>query len=317
MILVTGAGGFIGRRLVARLLDAGYALRCLISPLHAGIHTPSEKLELHIHDRPDAALWSALVDGVHCIIHLRGAHWWGSEDDLRALEIEDTGVLLEAARAARVGRIILISHLDASPASGIPVLRSKGEQEQRIRASGLAYTIIRSATVYGAADSFTCHIAALLRANPLFFALPGRGEALLQPIHVNDLVEALHRSLSRLPVVDETVEIGGPEYLSFAELVLAIMRATDMQRRLLHFPPYLLRWLIRAVRFLLPRSLLTEQWLDLFTVSRTTGISNLTRIFAIQPQPLEPSLRHSLSRQRHLRALLGRSIRRRPRRVSV
>ena len=242
--------------------------------------------------------------------------WWGRVQDLRAIEIEGTRALIRAARSAHVGRVILVSHLNASPASGIPTLRIKGMQEQLLRESGLAFTIIRSALVFGEADSFISHLAAILRANPFFFAQPGRGEYLLQPIYVGDLVEATARSLQRLDVVDETVTVGGPEYLSLTELLQTIMRVTGMQRPLLDAPPYLLRWLAQIGSRLLPRSLITEQWLDLVVTSRTTSIGNLPRSFGIQPKRLEDTLLGYLPQQKHFRFLLRRSFRRRPRRAS-
>ncbi len=316
MILVTGAGGYIGRRLVAHLLVEGRLLRCLVTPQHARALPEDSALETHIHHEPNDALWAQLVDGVHCIIHLRSAMWWGQAQDLHAIEIEGTRALIRAARLAHVGRVILVSHLDASPASGIPTLRIKGAQEQLLRESGLAFTIIRSALVFGEADSFISHLAALLRANPLFFAQPSRGEYLLQPIYVGDLVEAIARSLQRLDVVDETVTVGGPEYLTFTELLRTIMRVTGMQRPLLDAPPYLLSWLALVGSRLLPRSLITEQWLDLVATSRTTGIGNLPRSFGIHPQRLEETLLGYLPRQRHFRTLMQRIFRRRPQRAS-
>ena len=313
MILITGAGGYIGQRLVARLVRENWPLRCLIAQQHERGFSHNQDVELHVHNAPDDALWSQLVEGIDCIIHLRSAHWWGRSEDLYSVEILDLQALLRAARSAGVGRIITLSHLGATLTSGIGTLRLKAEVEELLKTSGLAYTIIRSALVYGEDDSFICHLAALLRANPLFFLQPGQGGYLQQPLHVNDLVEALARSLRRIDIVDDIVNVGGPEYMTFSELLQTIMRVTKMPRSLISVPPYFLRLLAQLFSHILPRSLITDQWFDLVTVSRTTSIQNLRRTFDIQPKRLEDTLRLYLSDKNHLRCLFARSFRKRPR----
>ena len=78
----------------------------------------------------------------------------------------------DAARSARVGRIIALSHLGADKASAYHLHRAKGRVEQLLRESGLATTIIRSGLVYGPDDAFVNHIASMLRGNPIFFFMP-------------------------------------------------------------------------------------------------------------------------------------------------
>ena len=65
--------------------------------------------------------------------------------------------------------------------------------------------------IFGEQDSFINHIAMSLRANPIFYLMPGRGEVVLHPIHIDDLIQTLLRSLRTIEVVDSVVEIGGPE----------------------------------------------------------------------------------------------------------
>ncbi len=315
MILVTGATGFIGTNLVAQLLARGYRVRCLI-PEHR-LHnlpwaTPPEIVTGHVLD--EEALYRA-VTGVYVVIHLENVQWWGRLRDLERVELAGTQNLIAAARAARVGRIITVSHLGAAPAAAYSLLRIKGLVEEAIRASGLAYTIVRSGIVFGENDAFLNHIALMLRANPLFFFMPGRGEVVLHPIYIGDLVEALVRALEREDTVDALLEIGGPEYITLEDLIRTVMRVSGMRRLIVPIPPYMLRWSTAFYSRILPRSLVTPQWLDILATNRTAQLGNAYQYFGIRPRRLEDTLLTYMRGRGYWRGLARGVTRRRPSRI--
>lgn len=315
MILITGATGFIGRHLVARLLADGHRVRCLI-PEHKlndlPWETPPEIVTGHVLD--EEALFRA-VTGVFVIIHLENALWWGRRRDLERVELAGTRNLIAAARAARVGRIITVSQLGAAPSAAYPLLRIKGMVEEAIRASGLAYTIVRSGIVFGEQDAFINHIALMLRANPLLFFMPGRGEVVLHPLYIDDLVSALAGALERENTVDTVLEIGGPEYITLEDLIRTVMRVSGMRRLIIPIPPYMLRWSTAVYSRILPRSLVTPQWLDILATNRTAQLGNMFQYFGIRPRRLEDTL-ITYMRGRHYWGPLARSVlRRRPRSI--
>ncbi|NDJ62538.1 MAG: NAD(P)H-binding protein [Chloroflexi bacterium] len=299
--------------MVARLRAEGHRVRCLLPP-HRAQHLPWP-------DPPEIVVGSILDDedlfraatGAHVIIHLESAQWWGRPRDLERVELQGMRSLVTAARAARVGRIIIVSHLGASSSAGFPLLRIKGQVEETLRASGLAYTIIRSGIVFGEDDAFVNHIAMQLRANPLFILMPGRGEVLLHPLYIDDLVAALASALQRPHTVDAVLEIGGPEYISLEDLLRTVMRVSGASRIIISVPPYILRWLTAIYSRLLPRSLITAQWLDLLAANRTARIGNCFEYFGVRPQRIEDTLLTYMRRRRYTSALLRYSLRRRPR----
>ncbi|MCY4145137.1 MAG: NAD(P)H-binding protein [Chloroflexi bacterium] len=317
MILVTGATGLVGRHLIRRLMRAAVPLRCLLTerqlrrlPWDAAAPYAPEIVVGSLQD--DEASFRA-VTGCHAVIHLSNAFWWGGQRDLDRLERVGTANLATAARASRVGRIITVSQLGASPSSAYSLHRVKGQMESLLRNSGVAYTIIRSGIVYGPEDAFINHIAGMLRLNPLFFFMPGRGEAVLHPIYIDDLVEALYRSLSRVRLVDATVEIGGAEYMSLLDLIRTVMRVTGMRRAIVPLPPYLLRATAGFYSLLLPRALMTSQWLDILAANRAAPLSAVFDYFGFLPRRFEETLLDYLPQQRHLGAALRASFRRPPR----
>ncbi len=319
MILITGATGFVGRNLVRRLMQTQYSVRCLL-PANRTRRLP---WDADAPNAPEIIIGSVLdeesvyqaVTGVHTIIHLESAQWWGRQRDFERLDIAGTRNVIAAARAARVGRLITLSQLGASPSSAYMLHRYKGQVEELVRNSGLAYTILRSGLVFGEDDTFINYIALMLRANPLFHLMPGYGEVSLHPLYVQDLVTCIERGLELVNVVDQTLEVGGPEYTTLHDMLLTIMRVTRMRRLLISAPPYALRWLAQIYGILLPRSLMTPQWLDILAINRTTQLGNVYNYFHFQPRRFEDTLVTYLPKQRHSLKLLRETFRGRPRSV--
>ncbi len=319
MILITGATGYIGRHLVQHFMDEGLPVRCLVPKAQM----KRISWEQDQPNSPEVIQGSIIeedilfraVTGVHTIIHLESAQWWGNRRDLEQIEVVGTRTLITVARSARVGRLIYLSQLGATPSSAYTLHKIKGQVEEAVRNSGLAYTILRPGIVYGEGDTFINHIAMMMRGNPFFFLMPGGGEVLLHPIHVDDLVTIIAISLEHMACIDNTIEFGGPEYTTFRDLLRTLSRVTGMSRLLIPVPPYILRLLTRIYRLILPRSLMTPQWLDILATNRTAPLGNTFNHFGFHPKRFEDTLLSYLPHQRHLWQLIRNTFRRRPRKT--
>jgi uncharacterized protein YbjT (DUF2867 family) len=312
MILVTGATGFIGRHLVNQLMADGRQVRCLL---------PQDKLENLPWETPPEIVVGNLLDeealfkavtGIHTIIHLQSGQWWGRLRELERIELVGTRNLITAARAARVGRMIVVSQLGASSSSAYTLLRIKGMVEEAVRSSGLAYTIIRSGVVFGEDDAFVNHIAMMLSSSPLILLMPGRGEVVLHPLHIDDLIRALVRSLELIDIVDTTVDIGGPEYITLEDLIRTVMRVTGSYRTIIPVPPYAMRWLTAIYNRVFRRSLMTPQWLDILATNRTAPLANTFNYFGIHPRRFEDTLLTYMPGKRYFWPMIRYTFRRRP-----
>ena len=319
MILITGATGYIGQNLVQALLDQGFPVRCLVprQPISRlpwdmeAEHAPEIVFGTILNEQ---ALFQAMTQ-VHTIFHLENAFWWGRARDLERIELAGTQALVAAARSARVGRIITLSHLGAMVSSAFTLHRVKGQVEDVIRNSGLAYTIIRSGLVFGVGDSFINNIIMMMKSNPFVFIMPGRGEVTVHPIYIDDLVEALVRSMDAVDVVDEIIEIGGIEYVTLADLVATVMRVSGTRRRVVSVPPYMMRWIIYIYDLVMPRSMMTSQWLDLLATHRSTNLGSMYTYFGFQPRRFEDTLASYIREQPYFRRSLRYPFRRKPRGV--
>ena len=266
------------------LLESGRQVRVLIRPSRRSPRLPKGKpIDVAVVSLADERAIRAALRGVDVIFHLAGAEWQGRNADLLTVDMRGTENLARAAVDADVKRIITVSHLGASRASGYPVFKAKGIAEEHIRRSGVPHTIFRSSLVFGPEDHFTTGLANLLRASPFFFPLPGSTRSVVQPLWVEDLVTVLMWSLDDDATLNRTYEVGGSEYFTVRQVIETIMQVTRRPRTLFELHPVLLRALIVTLESFIPNYPVSSFWLDYIAVSRTCAVDNLTRSFGLMP----------------------------------
>jgi NADH dehydrogenase len=293
MILVTGGTGFIGRCLVRHLTEAGYPVRLLIRPSRQSPQLPKGvPVDVAVSSLTDRRGLRAAMVGVDVIYHLAGAERSGPGHGLLEVDIRGTQAICEVAADAGVERFFYLSHLGADRASAYPVFKAKAIAEEHVRRSGLRATILRSAIVYGLGDAFTSGLAYLLRNIPFFFLLPEDGRTLLQPLWVEDLATCLFWALENDSIRDQTISIGGSEYLSLNEILRLVMDATGHRRRILHLGPPYLRGATVLFEYFLPGLPVSVFWLDYLAVNRTCALDTIPRIFNLLPARFHQRLDH-------------------------
>jgi uncharacterized protein YbjT (DUF2867 family) len=284
MILVTGATGFIGRALIRHLVDNGYPVRTLIRPSAVSPRLPKGiSVEVAVANLNDISGLRAAMLGVNTIYHLAGVERRGVRDDLLENDIQGTRAIVNVAKEAGVDRFFSVSHLGADRASAYPVLKAKAISEEYIRNSGIDYTIIRSAVVFGPGDGFTTGLAQLLHAIPFLFLLPRGGETLIQPLWIEDLVVCLTWALDDDNTRKRVYEIGGPEFLSLREVAEEVMQHIGVQRAIISVHPVLLRVITVVLEYISPNSPISVYWLDYLAANRTCSLDTIPRVFNLLP----------------------------------
>lgn len=232
MDVVTGAFGYIGRYIARALLEKGRAV-CTITthPDKPNPFGPAVEASLYNFDHPDAL--TRTLNGKDTLYN---TYWmrfpYGGQTYESALA--NTNTLFRCARQAGVKRIVHIGVTRASPNSGLPYYRGNARQESLLRESGVPFSIVRPALVFGKEDILVNNIAWLLRKFPMF-PMFGEGRYRVQPVFVEDLAEiAIRQSVSTAGTIVDAI---GPETFTFYELVALIAAKIGRNPLMLKVPP--------------------------------------------------------------------------------
>ncbi|MSQ07096.1 MAG: NAD-dependent epimerase/dehydratase family protein, partial [Dehalococcoidia bacterium] len=209
-VLVTGATGFLGRRVVRELLDRGHRVRALVHTPGREALLPPGSVTVHQGSVSQPESLAAACWGVDAVVHLvaiirrsKGA----SFDDVNR---QGTANVVAAAKAAGgVQKLVHVSVIGAADNPALPYLQSKWQGEQAVVNSGVPYTILRPSLLFGEGDEFLNTLAGLVRVLPVV-PVVGSGRNQFQPIAAEDLAKCVALALERPPLNGQTIEIGGP-----------------------------------------------------------------------------------------------------------
>lgn len=239
-VCVLGGSGFVGTRLVARLIKDGHRVTVLSRDREQHkqlLVLPG--LTLQNCDVYEEAQLSEHFRGQDVVVNLVGIlnERGFSGTGFRRAHVELTRGVLQAARFAGVTRLIQMSALKAGVDAPSYYLKSKGAAEKLIReqAGPLEWTILEPSVMFGPGDSFLHRFAGLLAAMPFVFPL-ARSTARFQPVFVDDVIEALVRCLHTDATNHQTFELGGPHIYSLREIVTLVAKLIGRRRSVIGLP---------------------------------------------------------------------------------
>jgi NADH dehydrogenase len=284
MILVTGGTGFVGQTLIRQLVTLGKPVRILLRPSATSPNLPKGiPVEVAVCSLRDERGLRAALKGVDTVYHLAGSERMGTKADLTGVDVEGSAAIVDAATQSGVERFFYMSHLGADRSSAYPVLKAKALAESSIIRSGINYTIFRSAVLFGRGDQFTTSLVRLIRNLPLIFLMPGDGQAMIQPLWVEDLATCMILAIDDPKTENQVLEVGGCETLSFRQVVEVLMATINVKRSIINVMPAYLRMFglyIESTSRTLPISL---YWLDYLASDRTCALDVLPRKFGLMP----------------------------------
>lgn len=297
--VVTGAFGYTGKYIAARLVEQGKRVRTLTNSLHRA-NPFGAKVEAHPFnfDQPER-----LVESLRGAKVLYNTYWvrfnYGTFS--HAMAVENTRKLFAAAQQAQVERIVHTSITNPSLDSPLEYFRGKAKLERALKESGISYAILRPAVIFGPEDILINNIAWVLRHLPLFGVF-GDGEYKLQPIFVGDFAQlAVAQGAARANTVLDAI---GPETFTFRELVRMLGEVIGARRPIISVPPLFGYWTAALIGRLMGDILLTREEIQglmqnlLYTSSPPVGTTRLSEWAKAHANSLGRHYANELARRR-------------------
>jgi NADH dehydrogenase len=234
-VLVTGAAGFIGQPLVERLALAGHQVVALARTPRGSIIGRSGVSVIAADMTDESALTKACA-GCEAVIHLANATGVADPRLVHAVNVGGTEKLLAAAGRAGVKRFLFISSISANRARLGPYGATKRLAEERVRAAGLPFVILRPSLVYGAGGvGLVATLSAYLRGLP---AVPviGSGKIELDPVHMDDVCAVIELCLTRDDVLGRDYDLLGPDRVTFNEFLERLADKIGVHKPYVHIP---------------------------------------------------------------------------------
>ncbi len=241
MILVTGATGFVGPKVVHALRERERPVRCLVRKARSAQSLAAWGCKLVEGDMTDAASLRRAVEGCEVVVHLVAIRQ-GSKEQFERIMEQGTKDLLVAAREAGVKRFVLMSALGTSEETKdlVPYYHAKWETEQAVAGSGLEHVIFRPSFIFGTDGGILPTFRRLAKLAPVTPVI-GSGTQRIQPIWIDDVAAYFAAGVDKLEAAGRIFELGGPDVVSWNEFWERLKRASRIRRPTVHVPIGLMR----------------------------------------------------------------------------
>jgi uncharacterized protein YbjT (DUF2867 family) len=287
MILITGATGYIGRHLVARLVAQGERPRCLVRDTRrAATILAADKVELVQGDTLTPSSLAAAMQGIETVVHaafMTADLKQSAGNHYAETNVQGTKNVIQAAKEAGVRRLIEISGLGTRPDKPGSYMEGRFLAEKMLKESGLDWTIIQPSVLFGKDAPFIKGLADLIRTSPIV-PLIGGGKILFQPIYVEDVVTVIMHVLEEPErTKNKTYTIGGPAYISFTQVIDVLLQTMHKSRLKAPAPMALVGVGAAMMEAVLPKPPLTKAAMALFMFDNTTDLTSVERDFGFTP----------------------------------
>jgi len=228
-IAITGATGFIGSHLTARLTSEGHEV------VRIARRSRCADAELVVNSLDDVDQLTQAFAGCRAVAHCAGINREIGDQTYKRVHVDGTRNVVEAAKRAGVEKIVLTSFLRARPDCGSPYHESKWAAEEIVRNSGLDYTVLKAGVIYGRGDHMLDHLSHALHTFPVF-ATVGLEEKSIRPLAIEDLVHIMRAALVDRRLKRQTLAVLGPEEIYLSEAVRRVAEVVGKQPLMFPLP---------------------------------------------------------------------------------
>lgn len=286
-VFVTGATGFVGNAITEKLLERRHAVKVLVRKGSEKKLRVADKCELAFGDVSDKSdKLAELVKSADAVIHLVGIIEENPSKDItfEKLHVEGTRNIAQASIQAQVKRFIHMSALGARNAAPTRYFDTKWRAEEYLRTLKLDLTVFRPSVIIGPNGEFTALMKRLcsLMITPVI----GDGEYILQPVALRDVAQSFVSALEKPEITKgKAYCLGGPDPVSFNEMLKIFGNAMGKTVRLVHLPKAPIKLLTRIMEGLPFYPITTEQ-LTMLEENQQCDIQPMKNELGVEPIPL-------------------------------
>jgi len=288
-VFIAGGTGFVGGNLLKALGDR--PIRLLVRSAAKGAAFKTANVELVEGDITNAASLKGALDGCDVAINLVAIIKEGGGATFDSVIRQGTENLIAEAKRSKPKRFVQMSAMGAQGNADFPYLQAKWRAEEAVTASGLPYTIFRPSVIFGPGDEFINTLAKLIRSTPVI-PVVGTGASKFQPVSVKDVAHAIAAAINNLAAAGKTYELGGPDILTYVQMLDVIALRLGKKKPKVHVPVGLMKVIV-AVTGPLPAALrppVTSEQLKMLALDNCTDDSATAKLIGRQPASLAKNI---------------------------
>jgi len=290
MIVIAGASGFVGGHLTDHLLSAGSDIACIARSENASRALLAKGCRVIRGDITRTETLDGILHQDDFVIHLVGIIEEKGPATFPAIHVHGTRNLVAAATRAGVRHFFYQSALGADRGSWSGYLRTKAEAEEVVRQSGIPATIFRPSLIIGPWDGFTRKLADMIKLSPVL-PLLGEGKARFQPVYIKDWLRCIRRVIDDPESFAGTYDIGGPEHLTYREIVEHLSRAMGYKKPVFRIPMGIMKLSTSILERFLPSPPVTSDQLRLMEQDNIGERDAVERYFGFTPMRFDDMLK--------------------------
>jgi NADH dehydrogenase len=290
MIVIAGATGFVGGHLTHHLLSRGARIKGFARSEQSAQVLSDKGIEVIRGDITVKETLYKTLDADDFVIHLVGIIEEKGSATFRSIHVDGTAAFIKEAQRAGVRHFFYQSALGADLNSWSGYLRTKAEAEEIVRNSGLQYTIFRPSLIIGPWDGFTKKLIDMLKMYPVI-PMPGEGAARFQPIFIKDWLSCVDKVIAEPDHYNSIFEIGGPEHISYKEIVTILAKAAGYQKPVFQIPMGIMKLATSLFSMLPVAPPITSDQLKLLETDNIGNLNAVKEFFGFQPVPYEEAIK--------------------------
>jgi NADH dehydrogenase len=239
VVAVFGASGFLGRHVVRELARRGWRIRAAVRRPHLahdlrplGSIGQIDLVQANIRYRPSI---EEAIAGCDAVVNLVGILDEQGQQNFDAVQANGARNVAEVAAGAGIRNMVHVSAIGADANSESTYARTKAEGEAAVRDHVPEAVILRPSIIFGPQDDFFNRFAGMTRISPFLPAIGG-GKTRFQPVYVDDVADCVAIALETPGLRGRTYELGGPEIMTFKELMQLMLRVIGRRRTLIPIP---------------------------------------------------------------------------------